>query len=188
MSSYNRKQNLKTCQKTEDEMKIKENLVYDKFNREIVGFTSLGDINDQLQRLERDCQSGAHQLEIAKHVLVIMIRGILFELDSPLAHFATGTSTAEQIFPIVWEGIRLVESFDLKVMCITADGASPNRKILKMHTGSPADSVTNRTRNRYAPKNDRWIYFVSDPPHLMNTTRNCLQHSSSSGTRHMMVS
>ena len=128
-----------------------------------------------------------------------MIRGVLFKFDFPLAHFATGVLTAEQIFPIVWEGIRLVESFDLKVnglvesfdlkvICITADGASPNRIFFKMHTVSPADSVTYWTRNRYAPKNDRWIYFVSDPPHPIKTTRNCLQHSGSSGTRHMMVS
>ena len=148
-------ENRRYCSLVLDEMKIKENLVYDKFDGEIVGFTSLGDINDQLQRLERDCQSGAHQPEIVKHVLVIMIRGILFKLNFHLAHFATGALTAEQIFPIVWEGIRLVETFDLKVMCITADGASPNRKIFKMHTGSPADSVTYRTRNRYAPKNDK---------------------------------
>ena len=170
-----------------DEMKIRENLVYNKFDGEIVGFTSLGDVNDELLKLERDCQDGVGMPEVAKHALVVMIRGIFFKLDFPLAHFATTDLTAEQIFPIVWEGVRLVESLDLKVICITADGASPNRKFFRMHTGSPKDSVIYRTRNRYAPKNDRWIYFVSDPPHLIKTTRNCLQHSASSGTRHMKV-
>ena len=29
-------------------MKIKEGLVYDKYNDEIIGYTDLGDINEQL--------------------------------------------------------------------------------------------------------------------------------------------
>lgn len=40
------------CSLVVDEMKVKENLVYDKYTGEIVGFISLGDINDQLLELE----------------------------------------------------------------------------------------------------------------------------------------
>lgn len=39
-----------------DEMKIKENIVYDKYTGEIVAFTSLGSINDELLQLERECE------------------------------------------------------------------------------------------------------------------------------------
>ena len=37
-----------------DEMKIREGLVYDKNNGELIGFTNLGDINEHLQQLESD--------------------------------------------------------------------------------------------------------------------------------------
>ena len=39
-----------------DEMKIKEGLVYNKHTGEIVGFTSLGDINDNLLQLEQESE------------------------------------------------------------------------------------------------------------------------------------
>ncbi len=39
-----------------DEMKINEGLVYNKHSGEIVGFTSLGNINDDLLRLDDEPQ------------------------------------------------------------------------------------------------------------------------------------
>ena len=51
-----------------------------------------------------------------------MISGQLFKLEFPLAHFATEGITADVLFPIIWEGIRLAESTGLKVIAVTADG------------------------------------------------------------------
>ena len=45
----------KYCSLILDEMKIKENLVYNKYSGEVIGFTNLGNINDELLCLEREC-------------------------------------------------------------------------------------------------------------------------------------
>lgn len=167
-----------------DEMKIKEGLVYNKYSGEMIGFTNLGDINDQLLRLE---EGDSEHPPIATHILALMVRGILFKLEFPYAHFGTQGITAEILFPIVWEAVRLLESSGLKVLCITADGASPNRKFFRMHrSGSDPSSITYKTRNPYA-KDNRWLFFIADPPHLMKTVRNCWSHSGEHGTRHMKV-
>ena len=65
-----------------------------------------------------------------------MIRGIFFKFDFPLAHFSTEGIIANLLFPIVWEGIASAESAGLKVIAITADGASRNRKFFRMHKSS----------------------------------------------------
>ena len=109
-----------------------------------------------------------------------MVRGLLFELEFPYAHFATEDLTADILFPIVWEAVRLLESGGLRVLCITADGASSNRKFFKMH-GSDY-----KTPNPYS-SDGRSIDFISDPPHLIKTVRNCWASSGENGTRHMMV-
>ena len=57
-------------------MHVKEGLVYNKHSGEIVGSTNLGDINDDLLRLE---QEGEHP-KIAKQVLAVIVRGIMFKL------------------------------------------------------------------------------------------------------------
>ena len=37
-----------------DEMKIKEDLVFDKHTRNLVGFTNIGDVNDILDKVEQE--------------------------------------------------------------------------------------------------------------------------------------
>ena len=191
----------KFCGLIIDEMKIREGLVYDKYTGEVSGFCNIGEINNELLELERRCQGERETPAVAKHMLVVMLRGVFFKLDFPLAHFSCTDLTGDQIFPIVWDGVRLVESIDLKVLFITADGASSNRRFFRMHkgcSGTPTTSTTEsevehsdvvyRTKNRYASDEDRWLYFISDPPHLIKTTRNCLYHSAFGGTRLMTVS
>ena len=49
-------------------------------------------------------------------MLVIMKRRMFFKLEFPLAHFTTRDLAGEQIFLIIWEAVRLVESIGLKVI------------------------------------------------------------------------
>ena len=63
-----------------DKMKVKESLVYDKFTGEVVGFTDLGNINDELLHLEEACQGDEKHPTIATHILVLMVRGVFFKL------------------------------------------------------------------------------------------------------------
>ena len=111
-------------------MKIKEGLVYNKFTGEIIGLINQGNINDDLVRLEHKAETHP---PVATHVLVLMVRGIFFTLSFPYAHFATSGITGDLLYPIVWEAIRRLEACGFKVLCITADGASPNRKFFRIH-------------------------------------------------------
>ena len=153
----------------------------------MIGFIDLGNINDELLSFEQEFLSDQDHRPIANHLLVLMVRGIFFKLEFPLAHFGTTGVTADQLFPIVWEGVRQVEGIGLKVIFITADGASPNRKFFKMHH-TPGDNMpTYKTCNPYSQE-ERSIFFFSDPPHLIKTTRNCWSHSDMNGTQLMKVS
>lgn len=180
-------ENRRFCALLVDEMKVKENLVYDKFEGEIIGFTDLGNVNNEILSLERQCEDDhSEHPPIAKHLLVVMVRGIFFKLDFPYAHFASEDATGDLLFPIVWEAIRHIEAIGLKVICITADGATSNRKFFRMHRKAGDKGVAYKTPNVFANE-ERNVFFISDPPHLMKTTRNCLSHSGWNGTRLMMV-
>ena len=41
-----------------DEMKVREDLIYDKTGETVHGFTNLGDVNNQLRELEKQANSG----------------------------------------------------------------------------------------------------------------------------------
>ena len=64
------------------------------------------------------------------------------------------------------------------MIATTCDAASPNRRLFRLHKdtdGHAGKDVTYRTINFFAP--DRFIYFLSDPPHLVKTAGNCLYNS-----------
>ena len=55
-------------------------------------------------------------------------------------------------------------------MAATSDGASTNRRLVKIH--DPTNPLVYKAPNPFAG-DGREIYFFSDPPHLIKTTRNC---------------
>ena len=170
-----------------DEMKI---IVYNKNSGEVIGFVNMGDVNNQLSELERTCRS--HEPErpkIAKQMLTFMVRGIFAHLQFPYAHFPTAAITSDYLSSLVWEAIRQLELCGFKVIAVTCDGASTNRKFFRMHVSLDAvdgcSQLTYKARNPYS-KEARWVFFISDVPHLLKTTRNCWSHSFGHGRRRQL--
>lgn len=164
-----------------DEMKIMSNLVFDKVTGELIGYLDLGDPDINFGTLEKADT-------IASHALVFFIRGICTQLKFSLAYFAINRVTSHQLMPLFWEAISVLElTCNLWVIASTSDGASPNRRLYRMHKpldNNAEDDLCYRTINLYAPQ--RYIYFFSDAPHLVKTTRNCLYSSGhGSCTRYM---
>ena len=154
-----------------DEMHVKEDLVYDKHEVKLLGFINLGDTNNQLLQFET-LMSGKEQQdhELAKTMLVLMVRGLFSNLSFPYAQFSSSDTTKGDLFmEIVWEAVMRLECLGLKVLYITADGATNNRRFFKLH--DPSSPLVHKTKNPFDP--DRFVYFFSDPPHLTKTTRNC---------------
>ena len=120
---------------------------------------------------------------VAKYILVLTVRGIFVKINFSYAHFATCGITGDVLFPIIWVVICQLEIIGLKVICITGDGASPNRKFIRMHN----TGLVYKTPNQFS-KEKRFVYFISNPPHLVKTVCNCWSHSGYNGTRWMTVS
>lgn len=141
------------------------------------GFIDIGDINHHLQEYEqsfyhKNKQSVHHSHPLADSILVFMVRGLFSSLEFPYAQFPCTTLTGEQIFVPFWEAVSRLERCGFKVMGVTADGLSANRHFFKLHGNSATDTPVHKTVNPYTSE-DRFLYFFSDPPHLIKTVRNC---------------
>ena len=75
------------------------------------------------------------------------------------------------MFPLLWKAISTCELNSLKVLAVTCDSASPNRKLFRMHFPTtkedninPDTDVTYRTVTLFS-SHKRFIYFISDVPH-----------------------
>ena len=148
---------------------------------ELIGFTDLGDPEVNYCSLE-EVDS------LASHALVFLVRGISTNLKFNLAYFATHNLTGAQIMPLFWQAVCILElTCKLWVIATTSDGASPNRSFFGLNReldGNSGKPVTYRAVNLYA--RHRYIFFFSDAPHLIKTTRNCLAHSGSGKCTRLM--
>lgn len=107
-------------------------------------------------------------------MLVLMVRGLFTNFSFPYASFPTSSLTGDQLVPIFYEAVLRLEKCGFRVACNTLDGNSVNRKFFKI-VGNNSSKITYYTKKPCSI--DRNIYFISDPPHLIKTTRNCLASS-----------
>ena len=157
-----------------DEVHIKDDLVYDKHNGMLVGFENLGDTNNHLIQFEAALSGDTAPRPLAKSMLVLMVRGLFTSLRFPYAQFACSNLTGDLLIDPVWEAISRIERQGIQVLALTCDGASTNRRLWKLH--SNGERVTYKVNNIFAQP-ARPLYFISDPPHLLKTTRNCWWNS-----------
>lgn len=95
-----------------DEMKIQEDLVYDKTGQRLHGFVNLGDINSDIQSLET-----AVPVAI---LLTVMVRGIFLNSNSRMqtsphcvicmlislvVHFCVQGVSGNSLYWIMWEAV-----------------------------------------------------------------------------------
>uniref|UniRef100_A0A1X7V1Z3 Transposable element P transposase n=1 Tax=Amphimedon queenslandica TaxID=400682 RepID=A0A1X7V1Z3_AMPQE len=109
-----------------------------------------------------------------------MVRGIFFHLNFPYSHFATRGATGDLLFPLVWEAVCRLETNGIKVLSITFDGASSNRKFFPMHHDrNDQNTFIYKALNPYSDDH-RWIVF-SDRQHLLKTIACTLQETMNNG-------
>ena len=73
----------------------------------------------------------------------------------------------------MWNAVSRLENIGLKVLAFCCDGLSANRRFFRLHdAGSKEQEQVYRVVNPYAHEGEkRFIFFLSDPPHLMKTVR-----------------
>lgn len=162
-----------------DQMKIQSKLVFDKHSNELIGFVDLGGEELNISR-------GSSNL--ATHAQVFFVWGAASDLKYALGYFVTKDATSYQIMPLFWKAVSVLELVrNLWVCAAVSYGVSPNRLFYQLQADlvePDCGDVINYTPKLYAPS--RKIYFFSDAPHLLKTTRNCLFNSGSGKrTRYM---
>lgn len=144
------------------------------FTGAVIGYTNLGEINSHLATFERSLFEGITKEPLANSMLVIMVRGLFTHLQFPYAQFPCTSLCGDQLFAPFWEAVCRIERCGLKVLGLTCDGLAANRHLFRLHSPEASDLV-HKVINPYAA-DGRHIFFISDPPHLLKTIRNCWEN------------
>lgn len=154
-----------------DEMHVKEDLVYDKHSGALIGFVNLGETNQHLLQFQQAIEGDTTDSEaLAKTMFVFMVRGLFTQLEFPYAQFPCADVSGELLFDPFWEAVYHLERLGLRVLAATADGASTNRRLIKLHSNKCGE-VVYKVVNPHC-RDRRYLYFIADPPHLLKTLRN----------------
>ena len=157
-----------------DEMKVQENLVWDKHTGDLIGFVDLDDPHLNCATLQK------HD-EVTSHILVFLVRSVINPLKFSLANFATSNAKAVQMFPLFWKAVGICEeNCNLKVVGVTSDGASSNRSMYRMHLNmTKAEDVNNDVDvvSMFLLMKKYLFILFQILPHLIKTARNCLANS-----------
>ena len=144
-----------------DEVKVQEDLVFDKHTGELIGFVDLGDPDINYSMFEEVDT-------VATHCLVFYVRGISTDLKFSFAYFATIGATGPQLMILFWKAVSILElTCKLRVVVTVSDGASFNRAFFKCHKelSQSSSSVIYRKINIFSPER-RFIYFFQILPTL----------------------
>ena len=161
-----------------DEMSVSKKLVFNRKSRELVGYVNLDDVQKEVISME-DALKKEITIEPpqATKMLSFMIKGITSFLKFLVASYRTSNITAEELYRRTWNTVSDIEKLGLYVRVITCDGASVNRKFIRMHPPEDGQigSVIYKTWHPRATER-RLVYFMADIHHL-KTARNCLSNS-----------
>ena len=158
-------------------MNFKSNLVYSRTPGKMVDFTEMENRNDEFktfhEKLEREQSAGKLERLLASHVIVYIVRGIFSNLSYPFAFFASTGFTPSELYPCTIEATRVLTCLGFHVRAYVSDGASASRKFYKKIYLE--DEVYYWTWNIF--EIGQKIYLFSDVPHLLKTSRSCLENS-----------
>ena len=115
-----------------DVVHIKEELVFDKHQGNLIGFVNLGEINNHLLKFEEMLQ-GHDYCTLANSMLVFMVRGLFSKFNFPHAQFCCSDLSGDLMFDPFWEAIARLERQGFNVLAVTCDGASTNCRLWKLH-------------------------------------------------------
>ncbi len=136
----------------------------------ILGFADLGDLNNHLLKFESTVLEEKEVLdEVAKSMMVILVRGLFKKFEFAYTQFPCASVCGYHLFDIFWKAVQRLERCGFKVLGCTCDGLSANRAFFKLHEKG---TIVHKVHNPHA-EDGRDILFMSDPPHLLKTVRNC---------------
>ena len=95
-----------------DEMYVKEGLVFNKHSGQLIGFVDLGDFTTRLLEYEHQLRQQHEVRQVAKSIVVFMVRGLLTDIQFPYATFPASSPKGCDLFALLWNAIERLTRLD----------------------------------------------------------------------------
>lgn len=144
-----------------DEMLIRRHVQWQHSKKKYSGFVNFFTV-----------QSENEPLPVATHALVVMLNGINMDITIPIAYFFITTLISQEKAILMAAILKALTDIGIRVVNFTFDGIKSNLggseifgASFKMQNTSPI--IIN-------PDNEKRVFCILDPPHMIKLIRNCL--------------
>lgn len=148
------------CSLIFDEMAIKKHLQWSNTKKTFLGQINYGFRADNLE------------LPIANNALVFMLNGINFDMTLPLSYFFINSLKTDEKVALLKKVVATVTKCGVRVLTVTFDGLRSNFTMCES-LGANFD-VKKFEPYFNLPGDDRKIYIILDPSHVLKLVRNTI--------------
>lgn len=148
------------CNLIFDEMSIRRHAQWNAAKSKFDGFVDLGkNVSDQ------------EDLPLAKDAIVFLISGATDDFKLPIAYFLTNGLNGEDRAVLTNEILVRLSEIGLEIIAIIFDGLPANLAMCRLFG---ADFDNGKAYFLDPANNNRKIYTILDPPHMLKLSRNCI--------------
>jgi len=139
-----------------DEMKLSETLSFQRSILHVEGFVDLGKYSTENDKKK-----------LGDHALVLLYQPFCGKWYQTVGAFlGTGAVPGNILEKIIMEAVILLENQNIRVDCITTDGATRNRNMWKLF------GISKKSSSCIHPTDgNRKLWFASDFPHLIRNLK-----------------
>ena len=142
--------------------------------RKADGYELIGFVDCCLESEYMNTLMGKHEIKLATNALQVLFLGNT-GFRFPVAHLATTSASASELYLIFWKTVKMLALFGFKVTFVSLDGAQANRDFMKIFLpqgSKKSDSInTMKIKNVFDPASPN-IYIIMDYSHVMKKIRN----------------
>ncbi len=92
-------------------------------------------------------------MALPPNIMTANISGYTVSLEFPYVSFLYTSITSNQLYSLVWGCIRRLEACGFKVVAVTCDGASANRKFINLHSSKINATTSKKSTNEKKKQN-----------------------------------
>lgn len=147
-----------------DEMSIRKNLQWSDSQKRFLGHITYG------------ARAGRIDLPLATQAIVYMVHGINFKFSLPIAFHYIEALNGEEKVKLLTEIIGKINECGARVLSVTFDGLLSNVTMCDILGAS--FNLKNFRPYFFLPGDERKIYIIFDPSHMIKLARNCVANNS----------
>lgn len=151
-----------TCSLIFDEMSIRKHLQWSDSQKIFIEHVNYGS------------RPNSTAMPVANNAIVFMVNGVGAKFNFPIANYFINSLNTDEKIGLLMAVVTEIRRYDVRVLSVTFDGLNTNSSMCE--TVGATFQPNNWKPYILFPGDERRIYIIFDPSHMLKLARNCIEN------------